>query len=138
MIWAAAFLAVTTAIGLTVRVWHGYLDLMVYRLGAQTFLDGNDVYGPLPPLDGNIHLPFTYPPLAAIAFDASCAEPAGGGPTKALSVPVEPSWTNSTSAAASSMACCWAASRSAAAAASSASPSAAPPEAMRPLCTVVM
>ncbi|GEE04027.1 membrane protein [Gordonia spumicola] len=73
---AATLLAATTALGLTFRVWHGYLDLMVYRLGAQTFLDGNDVYGPLPPLDGGIHLPFTYPPLAAIAFAPFAAMPA--------------------------------------------------------------
>ncbi|WP_336818913.1 glycosyltransferase 87 family protein [Gordonia sp. MMO-8] len=73
---AVVFLAATTAIGLTLRVWHGYLDLMVYRLGAQTFLDGDDVYGPLPPLDGNIHLPFTYPPLAAIVFAPFAAMPA--------------------------------------------------------------
>ncbi|MFT3661347.1 MAG: glycosyltransferase 87 family protein [Gordonia sp. (in: high G+C Gram-positive bacteria)] len=64
---AAALLALTTVIGLWLGVWHGYLDLMVYRLGAQTWLDGDDLYGRLPPI-GDIRLPFTYPPLAAIAF----------------------------------------------------------------------
>lgn len=73
---AALLLAVATAIGLALGVWHGYLDLMVYRLGAQAWLDGDGVYGPLPALgDGDIHLPFTYPPLAAIVFAPLAALP---------------------------------------------------------------
>lgn len=73
---AAALLAAATVFGLTVGVWSGYLDLMVYRLGAQALLDGDGVYGPLPALgDGDIHLPFTYPPLAAIVFAPLAALP---------------------------------------------------------------
>lgn len=44
------------------------LDLDVYRLGAETFLRGGDLYGPLPRTEGGIDLPFTYPPFAAILF----------------------------------------------------------------------
>lgn len=73
---AALLLALTTVIGLALGAWHGYLDLMVYRLGAQAWLDGDGVYGPLPALgNGEVHLPFTYPPLAAIAFAPLAALP---------------------------------------------------------------
>ncbi|WOC13095.1 glycosyltransferase 87 family protein [Gordonia sp. MP11Mi] len=73
---AAALLAVTTAIGVTFHAWHGHVDLLVYRLGARALLDGDAVYGPLPALgNGEIHLPFTYPPLAAIAFAPFAALP---------------------------------------------------------------
>lgn len=64
---AALFLVVATALGLGLNLWHGFIDLMVYRLGARTWLDGGELYGPMPPI-GDIALPFTYPPLAAIAF----------------------------------------------------------------------
>lgn len=63
----ALLLTVATALGLALNVWHGFLDLLVYRLGARTWLDGGDLYGPMPAI-GDIALPFTYPPLAAIAF----------------------------------------------------------------------
>ncbi|BDH57699.1 hypothetical protein MTP03_26380 [Tsukamurella sp. PLM1] len=63
----AALLVAATVLGLALNVWHGFLDLEVYRLGARTWLDGGDLYGKLPPI-GDIALPFTYPPLAAIAF----------------------------------------------------------------------
>ncbi|WP_448221756.1 glycosyltransferase 87 family protein [Gordonia iterans] len=77
---AAMALTLSTAVGLMLGVWKGYLDLMVYRLGAQTWLDGGDLYGPLPPI-GDIYLPFTYPPLAAIAFAPLAILPAGAAST---------------------------------------------------------
>ncbi|MFC4854324.1 glycosyltransferase 87 family protein [Actinophytocola glycyrrhizae] len=44
------------------------IDLDVYRLGAQVWLAGGDLYGRLPAtLIGN-HLPFTYPPVSAVLF----------------------------------------------------------------------
>jgi len=64
---SVALLAVTTTVGLTLRVWHSYLDLHVYRTGARVFLDGDFLYGVMPPVDG-VYLPFTYPPLAAMLF----------------------------------------------------------------------
>lgn len=44
------------------------IDIDVYRTGAQVFLDGGAVYGPLPQLSQGAHLPFTYPPIAAVLF----------------------------------------------------------------------
>lgn len=44
------------------------LDLEIYRLGADTFLSGRDLYGPLPPTRDGTLLPFLYPPFAALAF----------------------------------------------------------------------
>ncbi len=44
------------------------IDLDVYRLGAEMLLRGGDLYGPLPPTEVGIGLPFTYPPFAAILF----------------------------------------------------------------------
>ncbi len=76
----AVLLALTTTFGLVSQLWHGFLDLMVYRLGAQTWLDGNDIYGHLPALDAGermVHLPFTYPPLAAIFFSPFAMLPEG-------------------------------------------------------------
>nr|WP_051160956.1 glycosyltransferase 87 family protein [Nocardia transvalensis] len=49
------------------KLWHGYIDLQVYRNGARVWLDGGDLYGPMPK-SGGIGLPFTYPPLAALLF----------------------------------------------------------------------
>ena len=44
------------------------IDLDVYRLGAEVWLAGGDLYGRLPAtLIGN-HLPFTYPPVSAALF----------------------------------------------------------------------
>ncbi|WP_139025927.1 glycosyltransferase 87 family protein [Gordonia neofelifaecis] len=61
---AVALLAINTVIGIR---WQSYLDLHVYRMGARLWLDGESLYGPTPLVDGHA-LPFTYPPLAAIAF----------------------------------------------------------------------
>jgi alpha-1,2-mannosyltransferase len=44
------------------------IDLDVYRIGARVWLDGGNLYGPLPPTASGIGLPFTYPPIAAVAF----------------------------------------------------------------------
>ncbi len=44
------------------------IDIDVYRTGAQVFIDGGDLYGPLPELSQGAHLPFTYPPIAAALF----------------------------------------------------------------------
>lgn len=42
------------------------IDLGVYRLGGQAWLDGRDLYGQLPPTPSGLRLPFTYPPIAAV------------------------------------------------------------------------
>lgn len=45
------------------------LDLDVYRLGAQAWLDGAPLYGPgFPVTDLGEALPFVYPPVAAVLF----------------------------------------------------------------------
>ncbi|MGK8487556.1 glycosyltransferase 87 family protein [Nocardia asiatica] len=67
LIAAIALFAVSALVSLLVHWWHGYIDLQVYRNGARVWLDGGDLYGPMPPVEG-IGLPFTYPPLAALFF----------------------------------------------------------------------
>lgn len=53
----------------TVDAWIPYrIDLDVYRLGAQVFRDGGDLYGRLPDTEIGANLPFTYPPVAAALF----------------------------------------------------------------------
>lgn len=64
---ALALFAVSAAVSLLVHWWNGYIDLQVYRNGARVWLDGGELYGPMPPVFG-IGLPFTYPPLAALFF----------------------------------------------------------------------
>ncbi|WP_324198173.1 glycosyltransferase 87 family protein [Nocardia beijingensis] len=64
---AVALFAVSALVSLLAHWWHGYIDLQVYRNGARVWLDGGDLYGPMPPVEG-IGLPFTYPPLAALFF----------------------------------------------------------------------
>jgi alpha-1,2-mannosyltransferase len=44
------------------------IDLDVYRLGAGVWLQGGDLYGPLPATRVGVALPFTYPPIAAVLF----------------------------------------------------------------------
>lgn len=46
------------------------LDFDVYRTGGGVFLEGGTLYGGLPELAMGIHLPFTYPPIAAVLFSA--------------------------------------------------------------------
>ncbi|ONI71087.1 hypothetical protein ALI144C_52065 [Actinosynnema sp. ALI-1.44] len=56
----------------TAGVWclfmaHTYrIDLDVYRIGVQTWLDGGDLYGRLPNTAEGENLPFIYPPFAAV------------------------------------------------------------------------
>jgi len=47
-----------------------HIDLDVYRLGGAVFAAGNPLYadGALPAMFYGQHLPFTYPPLAAVVF----------------------------------------------------------------------
>ena len=42
------------------------IDLDVYRIGAQAWLDGDSLYGQLPVTSAGLRLPFTYPPAAAV------------------------------------------------------------------------
>ncbi|MCW2929601.1 MAG: hypothetical protein JWM19_563 [Actinomycetia bacterium] len=45
------------------------LDLDVYRVASQVWLHGARLYGPLPATsDGTTGLPFSYPPISAVAF----------------------------------------------------------------------
>jgi alpha-1,2-mannosyltransferase len=44
------------------------VDLDVYRLGATVWRHGGKLYGQLPVLRFGRHLPFTYPPIAAVAL----------------------------------------------------------------------
>jgi len=64
---ALALFAVSALVSLLAHWWHGFIDLQVYRNGARVWLDGGELYGPMPPVYG-IGLPFTYPPLAALFF----------------------------------------------------------------------
>ncbi|HET9875326.1 MAG TPA: glycosyltransferase 87 family protein [Mycobacterium sp.] len=50
--------------------WPYRIDIDVYRLGARAWLDGRPLYtdSALFPTASGLDLPFTYPPLAAIAF----------------------------------------------------------------------
>ena len=41
------------------------IDLAAYRMGGQSWLHGNDLYGQVPVIRG-LELPFTYPPIAAV------------------------------------------------------------------------
>jgi alpha-1,2-mannosyltransferase len=43
------------------------IDLAAYRVGGRTWLRGGDLYGH-PPVIRGVHLPFTYPPIAAIVL----------------------------------------------------------------------
>jgi alpha-1,2-mannosyltransferase len=44
------------------------IDLDVYRLGSRAWLDGQQLYGRLPPTSAGLRLGFTYPPFAAIVL----------------------------------------------------------------------
>lgn len=44
------------------------IDLDVYRIGAEVWLAGGDLYGRLPATIIGNHLPFTYPPISAVLF----------------------------------------------------------------------
>ncbi|MFC6009914.1 glycosyltransferase 87 family protein [Nocardia lasii] len=64
---AIGLFVISAAVALLAHWWHGFIDLQVYRNGARVWLDGGDLYGPMPPVYG-LGLPFTYPPLAAMFF----------------------------------------------------------------------
>ncbi|MFC9968275.1 glycosyltransferase 87 family protein [Nocardia ignorata] len=64
---AIALFVVSGVIAFVANWWSGFIDLQVYRNGARVWLDGGDLYGPMPPVLG-LGLPFTYPPLAALFF----------------------------------------------------------------------
>jgi alpha-1,2-mannosyltransferase len=64
---------------LATLVWAGWrlfghtpyrIDVDVYRMGGRAWLDNQPLYadGAIFPTQGGLDLPFTYPPLAAIAF----------------------------------------------------------------------
>ena len=44
------------------------LDLDVYRTGAQAWMHGHALYGPLPPIANGLYEPFTYPPISAVVM----------------------------------------------------------------------
>jgi len=65
------FLAVPFGPGAQYRV-----DLDVYRLGAQAWLDGTPLYGPgFPVTRIGVALPFIYPPIASVLFTPLLAVP---------------------------------------------------------------
>ncbi|MEO7588326.1 MAG: glycosyltransferase 87 family protein [Arachnia sp.] len=73
--WPARLVALALAllVGVALAFWLPYtwpyrIDIDVYRLGGQAFLDGADLYGRLPDTEVGANLPFTYPPIAAALF----------------------------------------------------------------------
>lgn len=59
--------------------WPFRIDFDVYRTGAQAFLDGHRLYENLPALSEGTHLPFTYPPIAAVLFTVFTIVPGWAG-----------------------------------------------------------
>ena len=58
--------------------WSGFkLDLSVYRVGSRAWLQGRHLYGRLPATSASSHLPFTYPPFAAVALAPLAVLPFG-------------------------------------------------------------
>jgi alpha-1,2-mannosyltransferase len=53
------------------------VDLDVYRLGAGVWWQGGELYGQLPELLAGGHLPFIYPPIAAVALSPFAVVPFG-------------------------------------------------------------
>ncbi|WP_308014718.1 glycosyltransferase family 87 protein [Nocardia coffeae] len=64
---AIALFVISAIVCMAAGLWRGYIDLQVYRNGARIWLDGGNLYGPMPKV-GGLGLPFTYPPLAALLF----------------------------------------------------------------------
>src|SRR5256885_13779833 len=57
------------AVGWYLVVAHVYrLDIEVYRIGVQTWLQGGSLYGKLPETQLGISLPFIYPPISAVVL----------------------------------------------------------------------
>lgn len=73
---AVALFALSALISCLTHWWDHYIDLQVYRNGARVWLDGGELYGPMPAI-GDIALPFTYPPLAALFFAPLAVMPLG-------------------------------------------------------------
>lgn len=65
--WASAALSLCGVAALLLLQSYR-IDLDVYRIGAQAWLDGTSLYGQLPVTQAGLSLPFTYPPAAAILF----------------------------------------------------------------------
>ncbi|MBF6173030.1 DUF2029 domain-containing protein [Nocardia blacklockiae] len=82
---AIALFALSAILSFAFKLWHGYIDLQVYRNGARVWLDGGDLYGPMPK-SGGIGLPFTYPPLAALLFTPLALVPLGAAEWLVLAV----------------------------------------------------
>lgn len=74
ILWRVCQLLVAAALGYLVWLLLGRaayrIDIDVYRMGGRAWLDGQPLYadGALFHTAGGLDLPFTYPPLAAIAF----------------------------------------------------------------------
>ncbi|HEU4360302.1 MAG TPA: glycosyltransferase 87 family protein [Mycobacterium sp.] len=74
VIWRVCQCLVAAALGCAIWVLLGRatyrIDIDVYRMGGRAWLDGHPLYtdGALFHTAGGLDLPFTYPPLAAIAF----------------------------------------------------------------------
>ncbi|MFX1759122.1 glycosyltransferase 87 family protein [Rhodococcus sp. As11] len=62
----ASLVSVGVLIAILVR--SELIDFLVYRMGARVLLDGDDIYGQMPPVTDDFALPFTYPPLSAMLF----------------------------------------------------------------------
>ncbi|RDI47304.1 alpha-1,2-mannosyltransferase [Nocardia mexicana] len=84
---AIGLFAVSAIASLVFKLWHGYIDLEVYRNGARVWLDGGDLYGPMPK-SGGIGLPFTYPPLAALFFTPLALLPLGAAQGLVLAISI--------------------------------------------------
>lgn len=67
-VWIVLWLALSVIACLVLPPGGYRIDLDVYRTGATVWLNGGDIYSPLPALARGEHLPFTYPPIAAILF----------------------------------------------------------------------
>jgi alpha-1,2-mannosyltransferase len=63
ILWSVVLLAVVSY--LVASVFYR-IDLDVYRIGAQTWASGGELYGTLPETRAGISLPFLYPPIAAV------------------------------------------------------------------------
>ena len=73
-LWCLLWLLAATALGFVAWQLFGHIpyriDIDVYQMGGQAWLDGRPLYrdGVLFPTPIGLNLPFTYPPLAAIVF----------------------------------------------------------------------
>lgn len=68
--------AIVTGVVAVVAVARSqFIDLQVYRFGAQALWRGDDLYGTLPPTSAGVTLPFIYPPFAAIVLTPLVSAP---------------------------------------------------------------